>query len=236
MKSKYIVMSIALLALAVCVPSAFAEKWDFTGNYTVPLYFKAVNPCQDVWQEVYSSGGEEHWTYKIRINEDSDGKPVTFDMHIHSNHQGGDGIGYDLVMEGDEPKLDDDGKFIRVLSDPDDPESFVTCDYELPGHWEWTQNFNMGHETVTEVYKCQLISHGKRGNLLIHINRHIIVTFEYDDDGKVISAELSVDHENSNVWCKCAGAQDENGPLDCDADPASCLQPPDPYADAFWRD
>jgi len=250
-KKVYIVVAgLAVLAL-LSVATADAEQWFVNVSWETPISWTYINPCQDVWQAVEASG-TEHWTLKLRQNLDQEGGLESWDVHIHFNHQNGNGVGYDLEMEtpgsfneGGEVKLDDDGKVIRLV---DEDGNFITTDYEVPGHWQWVQNVNK-QENINEVYICHLISHGKTGNLLIHINRSLVFKMvdengDIDDpanwvvelDGEEIQDGASLGNITEHVWCKCAGAgPDANGVVDCDEFPDNCIEPPNPYAGAFWH-
>jgi hypothetical protein len=176
----------------------YGGGWDIDMNYVVPFDFTSINICAEPHQSVHAFG-EEHWHIQARKVLDDNGELVGWEVHVHSNHQNGKGIGT-AIDENGEPILDDDG-------------NPITVEYSVPGTYNFVKNLNK-NEIVNEVFKCPLISHGSSGNLLVFFNRHYTI----DENG-----EVEVRHDDG--WVKCAGAgPDGNGPVDCNEYP-DCCQP-----------
>ncbi len=183
--------------------------WDLDMNYVAPFDFWAPNGCQDTWQMVHAFG-ESHWHLQVRYEKDEDGNNTgAYDMKVHANHQGGEGIGYDLVMNEDGHPVEGDDHGWTIFHDEDG--NTIDTEYSVPGTYNYWHHGTNNVQQHT-VYMCMLISHGGDGNVIIHLNQHLKLDID--------TGEFEV--TNINAWIKCAGAQDKNGMVNCEDEPDKC--------------
>lgn len=219
MRARTVLLGLVLGLVAV---TAQAGGWDLDWDADIPISgllgnSVVINPCTDPPQLIEDWTGDHHMTSKWKKVTDDDGNMLGWEGHFHANHQNGGATGYDLVVDDNGDIVWEDGAPKKAV---DEDGNFITTEYEIPGTYNWVQNLNENHKdgdhwSITEVFMCNLISHGSAGNGLIHFNGHTTMT----EGGQI-------DVYTDNYWCKCAGAgPDKNGIVDCTTFMDFCQRP-----------